>query len=106
MIIKYSRQFIEDVSEISNYVSNELNNPSSAEKLKASFFEEIERLSDSPFLGEALPPPFQVFGRNLRRLVFRNYLIIYSVSEQIVIERVLYAKRDWMRLLSPESQNL
>ena len=106
MKIKYSRLFVKDVNEIADYIANELNNPSSAKKLKASFFKEVKRLSDSPFLGETLPSPFLVYGKNIRRLVFKNYLIIYSVSEQIVAERLLYARRDWMCILSSDSQNL
>ena len=106
MKITYSRLFVKDVNDIADYISNELNNPTSAKKLKASFYEEIKRLSDSPFLGEALPSPYRVYGRNIRRLVFKNYLIIYSVSDVIVVERLLYARRDWMSILGCDSQNL
>lgn len=106
MKIIYSRLFANDVNDISDYVANELKNPSSAQKLKASFYEEIKRLCDSPYLGEALPPLYQTYGRNVRRLVFKNYLIIYSVSDVIVAERLLYARRDWMGIFKPESQNL
>ena len=102
MKITFSRLFAKDVKDIADYIENELNNPSSAKKLKASFYEEIKRLSDSPFLGEALPSTYQIYGRNIRRLVFKNYLIIYSVSEVITAERLLYARRDWMNILKSD----
>ena len=105
MMIKYSPQFARDVKVIADYIRDDLGNPMAAEKLRSAFFQEAKRLSDSPYLGEALPSGFRINNQNLRRLVFKNYLIIYRVTDLVVAERVLYARRDWMRILS-ENQNL
>ena len=106
MKISYSRLFVKDINEIADYIQNVLCNPASAKKLKISFFSEVKRLAESPYLGEALPPGFRIDNNDLRKLVFKNYLIIYRVTDQIIAERVLYGRRDWLRILSADSQNL
>jgi plasmid stabilization system protein ParE len=40
--------------------------------------------------------------KGIRKLVVNNYIIFYSISEQlnvVTIVRVLYAKRNWIDLL-------
>ncbi len=106
MNISYSRLFVKDINEIAEYITNELCNPTAAEKLKVAIFDEVDRLSDSPFLGEALPPSFRINNQDLRRLVVKKHIIIYRVTDQIIAERVLYGRRDWMSILSSGSQNL
>ena len=106
MKISYSRLFIKDINEIAGYIENELCNPSSARKLKVAIFSEVKRLSGSPFLGEALPPAFRIDNKDLRKLVYKNYLMIYRVDEQITIERLFLGRQDWMNILSSDNQNL
>ena len=98
MNISYSRLFVKHINEIAEYITNELCNPTAAEKLKVAIFDEVDRLSDSPFLGEALPPSFRINNQDLRRLVVKKHIIIYRVTDQIIAERVLYGKRDWMNI--------
>ena len=100
MKILYSHAFIDDVAGISRYVEHELNNPKAATSLKSGFFDEIQRLKESPFLGEQLPSFLRVGNADLRRLVFKNYIIVYRVIDETVIaERIFYGRRDWISIL-------
>ena len=100
MRIFYSNAFIEDVQRIASYISDELHNPQSAEKLVNIFFDEVKRLEKSPFLGEQLPGFLRIGDADLRRLVFKNYIIVYRVTGDMVIaERVFYGRRDWTLIL-------
>lgn len=100
MKISYSKLFISDVNEIAHYIENHLYNSTSARKIKSGIFAEVRRLSESPYLGEPLPPAFRFGNQDLRKLVFRNYLIIYRVSDQVIAERLFYGRQDWMGILS------
>ena len=73
MKILYSNAFVEDIRKKSSYITNELSNPQASEKLINSFFNEVRRLEESPYLGEQLPPFLRIGAADLRRLVFRNY---------------------------------
>ena len=100
MKILYSNAFVEDIRKISSYITNELSNPQASEKLINSFFNEVRRLEESPYLGEQLPPFLRIGAADLRRLVFRNYIIVYRVTEEAIIaERVFYGRRDWAAIL-------
>ena len=105
MKILYSNAFVEDIRDISSYITNELGNPQASEKLLNSFFSEVKRLEESPFLGEQLPPFLRISGVDLRRLVFKNYIIIYRVeTETVIAERVFYGRRDWFSILLGETE--
>ena len=100
MKILYSNAFIDDIRGISSYITDELANPQASEKLINGFFSEVKRLEESPYLGEQLPPFLKIGAADLRRLVFRNYIIVYRVTEKTVIaERVFYGRRDWVAIL-------
>ena len=100
MKILYSNAFVEGLRDISSYVSEKLNNPQAAEKLINSFFNEVKCLEESPFLGEQLPQLLRIGNADLRRLVFKNYIIVYRVTDDMVVaERVFYGRRDWASIL-------
>ena len=100
MRILYSNAFAEDIAEISQYVEHQLNNPTAAAALKSGFHKEVKRLEESPYLGEQLPQFLRIGNADFRRLVFKNYIIVYRVTENAVVaERVFYGRRDWISIL-------
>ena len=105
MKILYSNAFVEDIRDISSYIANELSNPQASENLINGFFTEVKRLEESPFLGEQLPPFLRIGGVDLRRLVFKNYIIVYRVTaEMIIAERVFFGRRDWISILTEKTE--
>ena len=62
MKIVYSRFFVEDLENMIDYISKELLNPVAADNLKSIVFKEIDRLKESPLLGESLSSRERVFN--------------------------------------------
>lgn len=65
-----------------------------------SFVDELERacaaLGRRPYRFPAVPAA----GRDLRKRVYRDYLILYRVlKNQVEIVRIVHGKRDWVALL-------
>ena len=105
MNIIYSRQFLDDALSALDYIENNLSNPSASESLKKNLFENIDRLKDSPYLGESLPSVLCIDDSDLRRLVVKNYILVYEVSEStVIIQRLFYGGQDWKSILG--NQNL
>ena len=105
-MIIYSRDASDDIDSIERYIRDELNNPMASQSIIDELFKTIDRLKESPFLGPSLSPFLCVDNRDLRRIVVKNYIVVYEVtSKAIIIQRVFGGRRDWMRILS-ENQNL
>ncbi len=88
-----------DMTEIADYISREKRSPGAALRLIRRFRKEITALSTFPLSGSQLIPP----GSErcpYRYIVCGNYLIFYHVnSERVMVDRVLYGRRDYMALL-------
>ena len=90
-----------DIYDIFNYISNELNNISAANKLKIKLFKEINNISIFPFGSPIVYINFKSIYK-YRSLKVKNYSIFYTVNEElkvITIVRVLYSKRDFNSIL-------
>lgn len=90
-----------DMVEIVRYISRELQNPTAAERLAAEFVEAAEELTRFPY-AQPVYLPIRPLKHEYRKLLVRNHLMLYWVDESkklITIARVIYAKRDYGRLL-------
>ena len=105
MKIVYSRFFVEDLEKMIGYISNELLNPVAADNLKSVVFKEIERLKESPLLGESLSSSLFINDLNLRSIIHKRIVIVYRVSDVITIERVFNARQDWLCLVGEMTDN-
>ena len=105
MKIVYSLLFAEDFKEILEYVTENLKNPRAADNLNNGISKEIARLKESPFLGESISSSLFLFEYDLRRIVYKNYIIVYRVTDVITMERIFNARRDWMAILFGTDQN-
>lgn len=91
----------QDMIEIARYISHELSNPIAAEKLADDMVEAAEKLIDFPYACSAYYP-IRPLQQEYRHLLVKNYLMFYYVNEaqkQITIARVIYARRDYEKLL-------
>ena len=100
---KYNIQFlplaIQDISEITDYISDVLSAPQAASDLLTKINEAIESLELFPF---AFPTykdvAFEKSGYRIRPV--GNYLLFYViVGDTVEIRRVIYAKRNLPELL-------
>ena len=88
-----------DMREIGDYISGELRNPDAALRMIQRFRETIKPLSQFPEMGS----PLLAAGKQsvpYRYLICGSYMIFYHVaSDTVLIDRVLYGRRDYMALL-------
>ena len=100
MRILYSRDFEEDLRSIIDYISDKLQNRKAADDLLKRIFEDTSRLKESPYIGNPLSSLFQTSNSwQYRRIVVGNYIVIYRFSSDVIVERVFYGRRDYIKYL-------
>lgn len=88
----------QDLTELFAYIENELQNPIAARNVATKLLQRSKSLTHSPDMGAALDGIHQGLS-GYRYLIVDNYLIIYKVSDQVNIIRILYARSDYVQLL-------
>ena len=97
--IVYSPKARNDLDEIWTYISEKLLNPSAAEATVNGILDTMDMLQAQAEIGKPLYFSSDLFS-GYRFLVYKNYLAFYRTSEDTVyIDRIIYGKRDYMRLL-------
>jgi toxin ParE1/3/4 len=87
--VTLTNQARQDLIAIWEYIADD--NPSSADRLLDMLDGRINRLAEHPLLGPARPD----IARDLRYLVFDNYLVLYRVLDDAVeVVRVLHGARN------------
>jgi Plasmid stabilization system protein len=98
----------EDLKSIALHIKDELKEPLAAEKLIARIKGLVFSLDTFPHRHELVRDKI-LAKQGYRPLYVENHIVFYIVSDEnkrVDILRVLYAKRDWMRLLVAESKGL
>lgn len=90
-----------DLAEIKAYISMELNNPQAAVSTLKKITKTMRMLRDHAAIGVPLyAVTHDDDGSQRRFLTGGNYIIFYrSFKDNIYIDRVLYSRRDYMRIL-------
>lgn len=97
--IEYSPEAIEDLQKIDKYISIELDNIQSAERIVNNIVDKIDCLSDMPEIGALLSSRVD-FETDYRYLVCGNYNVFYRIeTDSVKIIRVLNARRNFMVIL-------
>ncbi|HWQ71394.1 MAG TPA: type II toxin-antitoxin system RelE/ParE family toxin [Desulfitobacteriaceae bacterium] len=103
--LHYSPEALNDLNEIWVYIHNELQNPAAAQRIVYSILDTIERLRDFVEIGPLLAAVTE-FENDYRFLVCGKYITFYRVrGAEVYIDRVLYGKRNYMRILFGTSQD-
>ena len=97
--VKVSPEALKDLDEIYDYIANVLKSPDAADNTVNKILDKTDLLSDNPEIGTQL-----FFENNLfsgyRYMVSDNYLAFYRITnESVVVDRVIYGKRDYMKIL-------
>jgi len=86
MKLRYERGALADLDEIFAHIAAD--NPDAAARLVARIEQAVERIAASPCIGEA------TLKGGFRRIVVRNYLIVYEVADkEVVIHYVRHGAR-------------
>ncbi len=91
----------QDMIDIIRYISHELCNVTAAERLADEMIEAAENLKNFPY-SNTVHPTIKPLKREYRKLIVQNYIMFYWVDEKeklITIARVIYARRDYGKLL-------
>ena len=88
-----------DLSEIKAYIAEDLENPQAALSTVARITQTIRTLQDHALIGASLSAIVDV-DSDYRYLISGNYMIFYRVTNKdIFVDRILYGRRDYMRIL-------
>ena len=102
--LKVSPEAKDDLTEIKNYISQELFNHQAAVNLVLKITKKIRGLMEHPEVGAPLSAVVDI-QTDFRFLVCANYLIFYRYEDGIVfVSRILYSKRDSTRILFGDLQ--
>lgn len=90
-----------DLRDIVRYISAQLAAPITATKMMDAIEEAIGSLTDMP---QKCPPVTdeRLASMGYRKLVVKNYIAFFTINEHskvVNVERILYGRRDWLRIL-------
>lgn len=101
--INYSPEALKDLDEIWEYISENLYNTKAAESTVNRIINSIDKLEDFAEIGRRLSEVVNI-DLDYRFLVSGSYLVFYrAYNSDVYIDRILYGKRDYMRILFPEA---
>lgn len=98
-IINYSKLFIDDFSEALIYIKETLKNEDASNDLKINTYKEIQKLKQFPNTGIRLYK--DSIETKYRHIKVGNYYVFYYVKDlMIFIDRFIYSKREYIKLLN------
>ncbi len=89
----------EELEEIYEYISEHLLEVETANRLMDKIEQSIFRLEQNPY--SCVEVHIKPHNNIYRKLVIDNYIALYEIEEtykQVVIYRVLYGKRDYLKM--------
>ena len=91
-----------DLEEIKVYITETFGNPTAAIAMVTRIIHGIKQLKITPVAYPSLATKVP-FDTNYRYLVCGNYIVFYRYEDKtIFVDRVLYGKRDYIKILFPE----
>ncbi|MEC0230184.1 type II toxin-antitoxin system RelE/ParE family toxin [Paenibacillus alba] len=90
-----------DLRKITDYIANELLEPTTARKMITRIAEPIFQLEQMPFRN-GLVRDERLAANGIRHILVDSYIVFYVISEKeetVTIIRILYGKRQWSSLL-------
>ncbi|MDI3537544.1 MAG: toxin ParE1/3/4 [Eubacteriaceae bacterium] len=89
----------DDLLSINEYIAEDIGNPQAALELIQKITAKMRILIDHPQLGPSLSARIGVQTK-YRYLTCQNYLIFYWCENEFVyVSRILYGRRDYMKIL-------
>lgn len=90
-----------DLRDIVRYISSQLEVPMTALNMLNTIENDIAKLADNP-QKYPLVTEERLAAMGYRKLIVKNYIVFFTVNEKLKVvdvERILYARRDWLRIL-------
>ena len=100
--LHYSTAAQRDLDEVWDYIVADLGNPDAASRMVNGILEAVEQLADFANIGAPLSSIADT-DTDYRFLVTGSYMTFYRVhGRDIYIDRILYGRRDYLRILIEE----
>ena len=99
--LEYLPLALHDMVDIVKYINSELKNSVAADNLANEFVKSADALIDFPY-SNPVYHPIRPLKKEYRKLLVNNFIMFYYVDETekvITIARVIYAKRDYGKIL-------
>jgi toxin ParE1/3/4 len=96
-----SRHAADDTQDIAHYISSELHEKNTAEKLVEKLYNAMDGLSHMP-ARFPLITDVAMAEKGIRKLPVENYIVFFKIYENddtVSVIRVLYNRRDWGNLI-------
>lgn len=93
-VLRYLPRFEEELTDIVNYITYILKNPTAAENLIEDVEKAVIKRLESPLSYE---PCHSIYDRQHEyyRIYVKNYVVYYVVIENVMeVRRIIYGKRD------------
>ena len=97
--LKYSPEALKDLDEIWEYIHSNLCNPDAADHTINAILDKTELLREFPYSGAPLDTMSRIRS-DYRFISANNFLAFYRIQDEIIyIDRILYERRDCLRIL-------
>ncbi|MDR2717201.1 MAG: type II toxin-antitoxin system RelE/ParE family toxin [Treponema sp.] len=96
---------LNDLKDIVRYIAHTLESPQAAENFISKIDKEVVKIAENPFRCR-LYTSSEKLKYDYRVLHINNYSLFYAVeNEKIEIHRVIYSRRDTVRILKAQEIN-
>lgn len=96
---------MQDLHDIKEYITKEFDNSNAAVDVITNIMGCYEKLKEFPLLGTELSSKIDI-PTDYRYLICGNYIVFYKNDDaHVSIYRVLYSRRDYIKILFDKSKN-
>ena len=100
MNIFYRPAAVEDIRKTSQYIREDLKNPTAADNFIARILHGISLLKENPEMGQLLKNKYEDIDSGFRYIIINKHFVFYELSKDSVeIVRVLDGRTDYMAQL-------
>ncbi len=95
---------LKDLADIVAYIKDVLDNQRAAVVLARDFYSAISSLQDNPYTHPLYSGRIPESKHEIRRMNVSNHAVFYWIEEPkrtVVISRIVYAKRDFLKMHEP-----
>ena len=97
-----------EMREVFRYIAEDLQNPVAAVRRISQIDEKIQSLKNNPARFPLVRDDY-LASKGLRMIVVKSHLVFFIIHEKehiVSIMRILYVRRDWLRILNIEAENM
>lgn len=98
--VEFTDEYIEEMTEIYEYISNNLKEDNVAKRLMTEVIDKVLDLKNAPEIYMKIGKVDKL-KREYHRMVVKNYVILYTIDfgkRKVYISRMIYGRRNYLNL--------